>query len=106
MRSALAILLLLACFVAACADSPTTPAVSQSITSGSSFGECWGFCFQEVTFRGAFAFYLKRDFGSGEVVSGKTYWVQGRSSALTLIGPTAEDDDVAYAAQDAIFPAP
>ena len=72
MRSPLAALLVLAFVLAACADSSTAPAASVSITTGSSFGECLGYCFQEVTFRGIFAFYVMRDSRTGQTRSGKT----------------------------------
>ena len=57
-------------FVLAACDDATGPATGTAITSGFSFGECLGFCFQEVTVAGVNVSYVKRDYGSGETVEG------------------------------------
>ena len=61
----LAFLLLVGC------DDATAPGPSTVITSGFSFGECLGFCFQAVTCRGVFATYVMHDFGKGATVEGE-----------------------------------
>ena len=51
-------------------DDATTPSTGTVISSGFSFGECLGFCFQEVSFRGTVASYVMKDQRSGELVEG------------------------------------
>ena len=60
---------LLPVLLAAC-DDPTAPPTGTVITSGFSFGECLGFCFQEASIMGVRATYVQRDYGSGETVEG------------------------------------
>ena len=61
----LALLLLTGC------DDAIAPGASTVITSGYSYGECLGFCFHEMTCRGAFATYVRRDFRTGETLETK-----------------------------------
>jgi len=68
-RRLLGYLCLLPLLLAAC-DDVTAPRTGTVITSGFSFGECLGFCFQETSIMGVRATYVQRDYGSGETMEG------------------------------------